>query len=170
MGKFQALWFSIRISRQKEFTEKFVEKYVALATELIFDMNERRMQSPIAAKIFKQGGQNFLKNISRVLLESEMREYLLKIVSDLPIRQKIIPTESEAAEMKTCRVFGKARELMSCANCFVVEETEKQFQKCSRCGFVFYCGKACQRNDWKNHKQVCKEIRKKLSSAILLFT
>merc|ERR1712098_1004098 len=33
--KVQSLWFSIRIARQKSFTEKFVENYVALARECV---------------------------------------------------------------------------------------------------------------------------------------
>merc|ERR1712098_64726 len=34
-SKIYSLWFSIRISRQKSFTEKFVENYVALAREFV---------------------------------------------------------------------------------------------------------------------------------------
>merc|ERR1712098_224213 len=34
------IWFSIRISRQKAFSEKFVENYVALAREFIFQLDQ----------------------------------------------------------------------------------------------------------------------------------
>lgn len=30
--------------------------------------------------------------------------------------------------------------------------------RCSRCSFVKYCGAACQRADWQDHKQVCADI------------
>merc|ERR1712098_1014900 len=39
-AKIDCIWFSIRISRQKSFTEKFVENYVALARECIFTLKQ----------------------------------------------------------------------------------------------------------------------------------
>lgn len=30
--------------------------------------------------------------------------------------------------------------------------------KCSRCSSVYYCSKDCQRDDWKAHKGVCRDI------------
>lgn len=32
----------------------------------------------------------------------------------------------------------------------------KELHGCSRCKCVFYCGKTCQRDDWKRHKTLCK--------------
>lgn len=40
-----------------------------------------------------------------------------------------------------------------CDYCF--SDPEKLF-KCSKCKFVWYCGKNCQSSDWKIHKQECK--------------
>lgn len=37
--------------------------------------------------------------------------------------------------------------------CSVCEESTDK--KCSRCKKVFYCSKACQKNDWKSHKSTC---------------
>jgi len=142
-----ALWFSLRISRQHSFTEKFVENYIAIAR---------------VCKFIEQNvdiAQRILLSISQIILESEQREFFLKLLSEQPEKFVLIP-ESVVNEMKSDSVYGKARALVKCANCGVLEKSEKQFKKCSRCGFVFYCSKACQRNDWKNHKQICKEIRK----------
>merc|ERR1712098_927740 len=146
--KIDCLWFSIRTSRQKSFTEKFVENYVALAREFV------------SAKSTAACAQWIFQGISQIILESEQSKFFLKFVSDLPEKYFLIATESEAEKLKSHRFFGKARALVKCANCGILEKSEKQFQKCSRCGFVFYCSKACQKNDWLNHKQICKEIRK----------
>jgi hypothetical protein len=29
-------------------------------------------------------------------------------------------------------------------------------KRCSACGVPYYCGAACQRQDWKAHKAACK--------------
>jgi SET and MYND domain-containing protein len=34
----------------------------------------------------------------------------------------------------------------------------KSLKKCSRCKFVFYCSKECQKSDWEFHKIECKGI------------
>ena len=31
-------------------------------------------------------------------------------------------------------------------------------QKCSACGAAYYCSPACQRTDWKEHRQECARI------------
>merc|ERR1712098_202852 len=155
MGKVYAIWFSIRISRQKSFTEKFVENYVALAREFILKVEQ--LYTDAERKINFRGT---LWSISQIILESDQGKLFLKLVSDLPEKIYLIAPESVAEILKTHRVWGKALLLVKCANCGVLEKSEKQFQKCSRCGFVFYCSKACQKSDWQNHKQICKQIRK----------
>jgi len=165
--KVLSLWFSLRISKRKSFTENFVEKYVALAREHISAQNEKwssrgtlQSISQIILESEKWSSRGTLQSISQIILESEQGEFLLKLVSDLSEKSSLIPSESQAEKMKCHRLFGNARAFVKCANCGVMEKSEKQFQKCSRCGFVFYCSKACQRNDWQNHKQICKEIKK----------
>merc|ERR1712098_753701 len=151
--KIECLWFSIRISRQKSFTENFAENYVALARESIFAFEQ------CAAK-----KKNFMREnvqgISQIILESYQGEFFLKLVSDLPEKSSLIASESVAEKMKTDFIWGKALALVKCAHCGTSEKSEKQFQKCSRCGFVFYCSQDCQKSDWQNHKQICKQIRK----------
>ena len=45
-------------------------------------------------------------------------------------------------------------EAKACKHCERSEREEK-LSDCARCGLVFYCGKDCQRTDWKNHKPLC---------------
>jgi len=153
--KVQCLLFSIRISRQKSFTEKFVENYVALAREYVSYLEQALEKNELSGTAV---GVETLKvqSISQIILESEQCEFFLKLVSDLPKKSILIGHE----KMKSDSVFGNFRALVKCANCGVLEKSEKQFQKCSRCGFVFYCSKACQKSDWSNHKKICKEMKK----------
>jgi hypothetical protein len=46
------------------------------------------------------------------------------------------------------------QEITACKVCYKVEGA----QKCGRCRTVSYCGKDCQRSDWKRHKLVCKAV------------
>jgi len=39
-----------------------------------------------------------------------------------------------------------------CANC---QEKLINLAKCTRCKFLHYCSKNCQKEDWKDHKLVC---------------
>ncbi|KAK3648876.1 hypothetical protein LTR56_007316 [Elasticomyces elasticus] len=46
----------------------------------------------------------------------------------------------------------------SCEACGKVEDTSdggKAMMRCGRCKNVLYCGKGCQEEDWKAHKQFC---------------
>ena len=52
----------------------------------------------------------------------------------------------------------KARvELQRCAVCQAEEPAMDTFKKCRGCKAVVYCGKACQKKDWKTHKKVCNK-------------
>jgi hypothetical protein len=42
--------------------------------------------------------------------------------------------------------------LKACAGCGSTEHTKK----CGRCEVVYYCGRECQKKDWKNHKSACR--------------
>ena len=35
----------------------------------------------------------------------------------------------------------------------------KNFWRCSECTVAIYCGKNCQRSDWKVHKRHCKDLK-----------
>merc|ERR1712034_221544 len=147
--KLQSLWFSLRASRINSFTENFVENFVAIARRFISEHDDHGVVR-----------RDIHRVISQIILKSNQREFFLKLTSDLPDKSLVIPSKSEVEKIKFHKHHGNKRALVKCASCGVSEKSEKHFQKCSRCGFVFYCSKACQRNDWNQHKQICKEIRK----------
>lgn len=43
-----------------------------------------------------------------------------------------------------------------CSNVVCQTLEYKELHGCSRCKCVFYCGKNCQRDDWKRHKSLCQ--------------
>ena len=48
-------------------------------------------------------------------------------------------------------------QLRRCALCDAQEDAIGTFFRCAGCESVFYCGKECQKKDWKAHKKVCKK-------------
>jgi hypothetical protein len=47
-----------------------------------------------------------------------------------------------------------------CSGCLEKKES-KSLRACASCGVVRYCGKDCQRTDWKRHKKSCAKEKKK---------
>merc|ERR1712098_280455 len=159
-GKMNTLWFSLRISRRKLFTKAFVTKYVVLARDHI--VNEFNMfKNEENPNPMRRINPQMVQTVSQIILESEQGEFLLELVSNIPEKSLIIQEEYQAEQMRSHWLFGKKRALMRCANCKISEKTEKEFQKCSRCETVYYCGKACQRSHWKYHKSKCKNKKNK---------
>ena len=50
---------------------------------------------------------------------------------------------------------GKACVGPACSGCGVLKA---KMRKCSNCHFAYYCTEKCQRNDWSQHKLVCRGL------------
>jgi hypothetical protein len=50
--------------------------------------------------------------------------------------------------------------LERCSGCGKIEGKKNEFKKCSRCQVAVYCGRDCQKADWKAHKKVCASLAK----------
>jgi hypothetical protein len=48
--------------------------------------------------------------------------------------------------------------LMKCFICNVVESADFALSSCKVCRNVVYCSRVCQRENWKEHKQICKSL------------
>jgi hypothetical protein len=59
--------------------------------------------------------------------------------------------------------FPVARSTILPAHCEVCNETE-HLKKCGTCHRVYYCGRSCQKKDWKVHKKICSIAKKNLFS------
>ncbi|RDB18193.1 putative protein MSS51, mitochondrial [Hypsizygus marmoreus] len=62
-------------------------------------------------------------------------------------------------------VIGQA-----CYACFKGEGAGVTLQKCTKCRSVRYCGPACQKADWKQHKGICRALHKLENDPTLRFT
>jgi hypothetical protein len=53
--------------------------------------------------------------------------------------------------------YGKLPDnAVRCSNCLEKKKESKALLRCASCGFVRYCGRECQKTDWKRHKESCK--------------
>ncbi|CAL4138901.1 unnamed protein product, partial [Meganyctiphanes norvegica] len=53
----------------------------------------------------------------------------------------------------------------ACIECHTIPSEDVSMKTCSNCCLVWYCGKECQKNNWKYHKDFCKAT----SSAAAIF-
>jgi hypothetical protein len=63
---------------------------------------------------------------------------------------------------RTLKAVGSTEHSLCCNKCKVKESEDKKFLKCGRCEGVVYCSKECQKNDWAEHKAVCKVNPRKM--------
>uniref|UniRef100_K3WX29 MYND-type domain-containing protein n=1 Tax=Globisporangium ultimum (strain ATCC 200006 / CBS 805.95 / DAOM BR144) TaxID=431595 RepID=K3WX29_GLOUD len=88
-------------------------------------------------------------------------------LSDSNITRDEIAKVYEA--MGDCEMAHQTREpgKRICGNgaCQALQYKE-QLHACTRCKCVFYCGKTCQRDDWKRHKAFCRPPRQAKPAAI----
>ena len=68
----------------------------------------------------------------------------------------------DASKAMECRPGASGNErtlyagkLRVCDKCGAIDAPGKTLLKCTRCGVAYYCGKDCQRSDWKAHKPRC---------------
>jgi tetratricopeptide (TPR) repeat protein len=62
--------------------------------------------------------------------------------------------ELSKEESKALRSQLESKQGLYCVNCS--KELTKIY-RCSRCDLATYCGSACQKEAWKEHKKICKE-------------
>ncbi|VDC07636.1 unnamed protein product [Peniophora sp. CBMAI 1063] len=58
--------------------------------------------------------------------------------------REILSYKEEERSVKVCRHCG-------------IRDVQKALFRCSRCQYMFYCSKACQKADWKTHKEGCTD-------------
>jgi hypothetical protein len=46
------------------------------------------------------------------------------------------------------------------STCCVACGSPKNLSTCSQCKTIWYCGRGCQVNDWRNHRDECAEMKK----------
>lgn len=62
-------------------------------------------------------------------------------------------------QLEMVEVLVPKEELIKrCGACGAWEEVdEPRFSRCKRCKSKYYCSKECQKDDWNDHKALCKE-------------
>jgi hypothetical protein len=96
-----------------------------------------------------------------IILKKKPTAAVLKSLTDTEIHKIVVaplnckgggdPLESKQATQKTA--------LQTCAKCGRKENYISQFKKCTQCKVTYYCGRDCQKDDWKAHKKACSEFR-----------
>ncbi|CAG2104190.1 unnamed protein product [Medioppia subpectinata] len=101
----------------------------------------------------------------------ESREYLRKLViekTSLKMSSKLSkplsPGDVITQDMPLIHVLNMSSKGKYCDNCF---KRSDQLKRCSKCLRMYYCGKECQKNDWKYHKNECPLLRHEIPELLL---
>lgn len=80
-----------------------------------------------------------------------------------PAHAPAVPRPTSSKKSLTCTSFTGT--LRKCACCGKMEGGKNEFNQCSRCHSVVYCGRDCQSDHWHNggHKQDCLRLRQSAS-------
>lgn len=98
----------------------------------------------------------------------QIRHFLLFVSSAVSVKAASFSAQCSSAFISRdglARAETKmADEVQKCAVCGV---ENSKLQRCARCKTTCYCGRECQRSDWKSHKLKCKV--KEISAEIIKF-
>lgn len=107
--------------------------------------------------------KNVMKNMSKEQATRVFQNQMKMEEWDENFKPKMYPFEQGEVfldESPYVSVLADKHKGQRCDTCFKSPETSniKGVKPCSRCKFVFYCGKDCQKRDWKLHKNECMRI------------
>ncbi|GJQ92797.1 F-box protein [Tanacetum coccineum] len=109
-----------------------------------------------------QDGYGINKNVSvgrRLLIQANARELASILSNDVKERREPHPANKFLFEWFKERKPGPEIRLCSHDGCGRPETRQHEFRRCSVCGDVNYCSRACQALDWKlRHKMVCRPV------------
>jgi len=104
-----------------------------------------------------------MKNMSKEQATRVFQNQMKMDEWDENMKPKMYPFEAGEVfldEMPYVSALSDVHKGKRCDACFKSPETSniKCVKPCSRCKFIFYCGKDCQKRDWKLHKNECLRI------------
>jgi len=104
-----------------------------------------------------------LKNMSKEQANRVFKNQMKMDEWDENFKPKLYPFEAGEVfieEAPYLAALNDGQKGKRCDCCFKSPESSniKAVKSCSRCKFIFYCGKDCQKRDWKLHKNECLRI------------
>ena len=118
----------------------------------------RAQVTPMAVAI----GKGHDKVVKRLLKKEGIRRIKLANVAETPqellryVESLGLGGDDEMARTrKTVECLEANLWRHTCAACGREDGAGNELRKCSRCGAVYYCSRACQKAHWAEHKRVC---------------
>jgi hypothetical protein len=116
---------------------------------------EDRFAAVLEQVLLKSQDGQLLKQHRRLLM---LFEGILKVVLDQIAR----PTPAEHNQAPQPQPQKKKSQKEGCLKCgAVTTKTGSPLLKCNACKTVKYCSSDCQKMDWRQHRQMCKQMQEK---------
>ena len=144
--------------------EMLTYKYQMIRYNLCFQTKRYEMCCGLFRKLaafelennFPFDNQNYLFMLVAVLKKKPAASVLRALTDDEVHKCVVAPLKHNSAEEIFAMQGPQRTALQSCNKCAKKESAIAQFKKCPQCKVAHYCGKECQRVDWKEHKAACK--------------
>ena len=142
----------------------------SMGNETTFKMAERLLRAGAKVNAKNRFGETPLTNVA-MTTHYDAVQLLLDHGADPYIKDNdgTFPLNTHRWNQKLQKMFGesykkKIKEQVrhpdyeSQSKCTVCGK-KSNTKKCNGCYFVWYCGSTCQREDWKNHKDLCQKTK-----------
>ena len=142
----------------------------SMGNETTFKMAERLLRAGAKVNAKNRFGETPLTNVA-MTTHYDAVQLLLDHGADPYIKDNdgTFPLNTHKWNQKLQQMFGesykkKIKEQVrhpdyeSPSKCIVCGK-KSNTKKCNGCYFVWYCGSTCQREDWKNHKDLCQKTK-----------
>merc|ERR1712098_767287 len=106
---------------------------------------DKKENQKVAQRLRQLGFFQFSHFFSEIVVNNVKRAEMGETLQDNPVKEKI---RYLMRKHEKNFVHGKNQ-------CVVCGNT-KSLKRCSRCFGVVYCGRECQRADWRRHKPLCR--------------
>jgi hypothetical protein len=101
----------------------------------------------------ESGKSDCCESFRKTFLEKGWDSFAIWVAFNMKSRPKEI---KETIGLAAKELYGNGTQYCANRNCGIWEPKKTKFKVCGKCKCIRYCSQECQKEDWSNHKLLCK--------------